>query len=40
MKTKLVAGTQMAILFDPFNTVAARQKIAQRVVEAGRYTMA
>ena len=36
---------QMAILrrlakYDPFNTVAARQKIALRLVEAGRYTLA
>jgi butyryl-CoA dehydrogenase len=37
--------TQMAILrrlakYEPFNTVAARQKIAQKVIEAGRYTLA
>jgi butyryl-CoA dehydrogenase len=37
--------TQMAILrrlakYEPFNTVAARQKIAQRVIEAGKYTLA
>jgi len=37
--------TQMAILrrlakYDPFNTIAARQKIAQRVIEAGKYTLA
>ena len=37
--------TQMAILrrlakHEPFNTVAARQKIAQKVLEAGRYVLA
>jgi alkylation response protein AidB-like acyl-CoA dehydrogenase len=37
--------TQMAILrrlakHDPFNTVAARQKIADRVLEAGKYVLA
>ncbi len=37
--------TQMAILrrlakYEPFNTIGARQKIAQRVIEAGRYTLA
>ena len=37
--------TQMAILrrlakHEPFNTVAARQKIAQKVIEAGRYLLA
>jgi alkylation response protein AidB-like acyl-CoA dehydrogenase len=37
--------TQMAILrrlakHDPFNTVAARQKIAERVLEAGKYVLA
>jgi len=37
--------TQLAILrrlakYEPFNTIAARQKIAQRVIEAGRYTLA
>ena len=37
--------TQMAILrrlckYEPFNTVALRQVIAQRVIEAGRYTLA
>ncbi len=36
--------TQMAIMrrlakYDPFNTVAARQKIAQRVIEAGKFTL-
>ena len=36
--------TQVAILrrlakYEPFNTIAARQKIAQRVIEAGRYTL-
>jgi len=37
--------TQMAILrrlakHDPFNTVAARQKISERVLEAGKYVLA
>jgi alkylation response protein AidB-like acyl-CoA dehydrogenase len=37
--------TQMAILrrlakYEPFNTIAARQKIAQRVLEAGKYVLA
>jgi alkylation response protein AidB-like acyl-CoA dehydrogenase len=37
--------TQMAILrrlikSDPFNTVAARQKIAQRLIEVGKYSLA
>ena len=37
--------TQMAILrrlakHEPFNTIAARQKIAQRVVDAGKYVVA
>jgi butyryl-CoA dehydrogenase len=37
--------TQVAILrrlakYEPFNTVAARQKIAQRLIEAGKYTVA
>ena len=37
--------TQMAILrrlakYEPFNTIAARQKIAQRVIEAGKYILA
>ena len=37
--------TQMAILrrlakHDPFNTVAARQKIAERVLDAGKYVLA
>jgi butyryl-CoA dehydrogenase len=36
--------TQVAILrrlakYEPFNTIAARQKIAQRVIEAGGYTL-
>ncbi|HEX6502324.1 MAG TPA: acyl-CoA dehydrogenase family protein, partial [Terriglobales bacterium] len=36
--------TQMAILrrlakYDPFNTIAARQKIAQRLIEVGKYTL-
>jgi hypothetical protein len=37
--------TQLAILrrlakYEPFNTIAARQKIAQRVIETGKYTLA
>jgi len=37
--------TQLAILrrlgkYEPFNTIAARQTIAQRVIEAGKYTLA
>ncbi|HET7207978.1 MAG TPA: acyl-CoA dehydrogenase family protein [Terriglobales bacterium] len=37
--------TQMAILrrlakYEPFNTIEARQKIAQRVIEAGKYLLA
>ena len=37
--------SQMAILrrlakYEPFNTIAARQKIAQRVLEAGKYVLA
>ena len=37
--------TQMAIVrrlakHDPFNTVALRQQIAQRIIEAGKYTLA
>ena len=37
--------SQMAILrrlckYDPFNTVALRQTIAQRVIEAGKYMVA
>jgi butyryl-CoA dehydrogenase len=37
--------TQMAILrrlckYEPFNTVALRQRIAQRVIEAGKYVLA
>jgi butyryl-CoA dehydrogenase len=37
--------TQMAILrrlakYEPFNTIEARQKIAQRVIEAGKYVLA
>ncbi len=40
-----VLRTQMAILrrlakYELFNTIELRQKIAQRVLEAGKYTMA
>jgi hypothetical protein len=37
--------TQMAILrrlskYEPFDSIALRQKIAQRVIEAGKYVLA
>ena len=37
--------TQLAILrrlakYEPFNTIELRQQIAQRMIEAGRYTLA
>jgi butyryl-CoA dehydrogenase len=40
-----VLRTQMAILrrlskYEPFDSIALRQKIAQRVIEAGKYVLA